>query len=162
MTGLLRFLRCLAWHAAVALCAGAAGAGEPGGVIVLAAREATLTGGGPIQYQPATNRDCIGHWNGTSNTVGWVFEAPERRTYRIIVSLACVRGQEGSTFEVEAAGQTAAGTVVATGDWGVFTNLDVGPLMIRKPGRVELVVRPKTVARAAVMNLRAVRLVPDG
>lgn len=162
MTSRLRFLRCIALHAAVAFCAGAAGAGEPGGDIVLAARAATLTGGGLIQYQSATNRDCIGHWNGTSNTVGWTFDAPERRTYRVVLNLACVRGQEGSTFEVEAAGQTAAGTVVATGDWGVFTNVDVGPLMIRKPGRVELVVRPKTVARAAVMNLREVRLVPDG
>lgn len=139
----------------------AASAADPDGTIFLAAKAATLSGGGTIRFQGETNRICIGHWNGTSNTVSWTFRVPEKKTYRLFITFSCDNGQAGSKFEVAIANQIVGGTVSGTGNWGKFEEMDLGPVMLRKPGEVELVIRPTRVARNAVMNLRQVKLVPE-
>lgn len=139
----------------------AAAAADPEGTIVLPAKAATLSGGGTICFQGGTNRICIGHWNGTSNTVSWTFRVPEKKTYRLFITFSCDNGQAGSKFEVAIANQIVGGTVSGTGDWGKFEEMDLGPVMLRKPGDYDLVIRPTRVARTAVMNLRQVKLVPE-
>lgn len=139
----------------------AARAAEPEGTIALDGKDATLLGGGNIHYQTESNRRCVGHWNGTSNTVRWTFSVPAKMTYRLILVYSCENAQSGSQFEARVANQVLGGTVKGTGGWDQFQELDLGPVMIRKPGDYELALRGTQVPKRAVMNLRAARLVPD-
>lgn len=63
--------------------------------------------------------------------------------------------------KVPVAGQTIGGTATSTGGCTKCKELDLGPVMIRKPGEYELVIQPVKMARSALMNLKAVRLVPE-
>lgn len=146
--------------AALLLLAASARADDPPGTIVLDGKDATLTGGG-IRYQPSSDRRCIGFWTGMSNTVSWKVSIPARQTYRILVTQSCIDGLAGSEFTVIIANQQANGVVKGTTDWSKFVELDLGPVMIRKPGEHELVVKPTHVPRNHVMNLRSVKLVPE-
>lgn len=156
-------MRCMKTFVAMislVLTALVARADDPPGTILLDGKDATLTGGG-IRYQPSSDRRCIGFWNGLTNTVGWKVTIPEKRTYRIFVTQSCLDPQAGSEFEVAFAGQQASGIVKGSGDWSKFVELDLGPVMVRKPGTYELIIRPTRVPRSTVMNLRSVKLVPE-
>ena len=54
----------------------------------------------------------------------------------------------------------ATGFVPATGDFQKFAELDLGPLMVRKPGKIDVTVQVTRIERKDAMNLRAVKLVP--
>jgi arylsulfatase A len=62
--------------------------------------------------------------------------------------------------EVTVAGQTLRMTVEDTGGFQAFQAREVGTVRIEQPGRYTLAVKPKTKAKAAVMDLRAVTLRP--
>lgn len=136
-------------------------AADPPGTVVLAAKDAKLSGDGMMRYQPETNRQCIGHWNSTTGTIAWTFHAPAKQTYRVVVVAACVTPEAGSEFEVAVGTQIARGKGPDTGAWGNFVDVDLGPVMVRKPGEVAVTIRGTKIAKRAVMNLRAIKLVPE-
>jgi hypothetical protein len=74
----------------------------------------------------------------------------------------CGTGQGGSTVEVSVADQTLHFTVEDTGGFQSFKPREIGTIRLAQPGQFTLVVRPKTKAKNAVMDLRSVRLIPAG
>lgn len=136
-------------------------AGDPSGTVVLAAKDAKLSGDPGLRYQSDPARLCIGHWTNLAGVVTWTFNAPEKRTYRVVVSAACVAPEAGSEFEVAVGSQVARGKAPATPGWGDFVDIDLGPVMVRKPGEVAVTVRGLSIAKRSVLNLRAVKLVPE-
>jgi hypothetical protein len=72
----------------------------------------------------------------------------------------CGTGQGGSEVEVEVGGQVLRFTVEDTGGFQNFKARTIGNVKIEKPGRYTLTVRPRTKAKAAVMDLRQVMLRP--
>ena len=63
-------------------------------------------------------------------------------------------------MDVSVAEQTLSFTVEDTGGFQVFKVRDIGTIRLTMSGQFTLVVRPKTKARNAVMDLRSVRLIP--
>ena len=63
---------------------------------------------------------------------------------------------------VEVAGQTLAFTVEDTGGFQNFKARAIGTVRLDTPGRYTLAVKPRTKAKNAVMDLRAVTLTPAG
>lgn len=130
--------------------------------IMLKARDAVVGGDGQGKYEAGPARDCIGFWHSTNTTVSWSFDLTNRGTYRVLMVYSTGPKLGGGAFEVNVGGQRADGSAIDTGDWGCFMELDLGPVMLRKPGRLELVVRPtRLVNNRHVMNLRGVKLVPE-
>jgi hypothetical protein len=75
--------------------------------------------------------------------------------------IACDSAEAGSKFEVRVAGQAVRSTVPGTGGWSKYEELDLGPVMIRKPGDFELEIHPIKMAHGGLMNLKTVKLVPE-
>jgi hypothetical protein len=72
----------------------------------------------------------------------------------------CGRGQGGSVALVAVAEQTIAFTVEDTGGFQSFKERAIGKVKLDRAGRYTLTVRPRSKAKAAVMDLREVTLVP--
>lgn len=136
-------------------------AADPAGTITLHVRDAVLEArGGTTQFHGGTNRTVIGHWNSTNSVVSWKTTIPVKAAYRVVLVCSCDAENAGSEVLVEVGGQRATGTIPATG-WGNLTELDLGPVLIRKPGEVAASVRALSRKRGAVMNLKEVKLVPE-
>lgn len=127
--------------------------------IELLARDAVIGGGGPTKYFANAAQDCIGHWTSTNATATWPFDLKERGTFRVVALISRENGVSDSDFVVEVGDQRAGGTIKGTGGWFTFQEFDLGPVILRKPGPVKVVVRLTTTPRSGAMNLRAVRLI---
>ena len=103
----------------------------------------------------------IGHWNSTNSVARWKVTVPAKATYRVILTIGCDGNNAGSEVVVEMGGQRATGVVPNTGGWSTMQDQDLGPILLRKPGDYELTVRATKRPHSAVMNLKAVKLVPE-
>ena len=126
--------------------------------IELRARDAVLAGGGPTRYFTNSAHDCIGHWTTTNVTATWSFALKERGTYRVVAVVAHEDGGSAARFTVEVGDQRANGVIPRTGGWFRFTELDLGPVILRRPGTVQVVVHVDFLKGGGAMNLRAIRL----
>lgn len=153
-------IRTLLVIAVLGLAARAGKAADPEGTIVLRGSAATLSGWA-AGSSVLTNHYVISFWTGTNKTVKWPVSVPARRTYRLFLQLACDSSEAGSQFEVRVAGQVVNGTVPGTGGWSKYEQLDMGPVMIRKPGDYDLEIQAVKLTRGGLMNLKSVKLVPE-
>jgi hypothetical protein len=131
------------------------------GDIVLEAVNAKVNAAGSgAKFEPGSDRRCIGFWKSTNVTVSWTVQIPERATYRVVFIYATI-APAPPEVEVTVGGQRANGFAKPTGDWGKFEEADLGPVMVRKPGTVEVVARVTRMVGANAVNLRAVKLVKE-
>lgn len=140
-----------------ALCVRAA----EGDVVLEAVNGKVEAAGSGARYEAGLDRRCIGYWKSTNVTVSWRFELKERATYRVILVYATLAPEPGPEVEVLVGSQKANGFAKPTGDWGKFVELDLGPVLVRKPGTVEVVARVTRMVGVNAVNLRAVRLVKE-
>lgn len=155
-------MRLIATIYAVVLMSLTALAADPPGTIVLHARDAELESlGKGIAFNNPTGRVYIGSWKSTESSARWAVDYPSRAAYRVILVAGCDATNAGSTVQVDTAGQSATGTIPSSGAWGQFVDVDLGPILVRKPGPTNLTVRATRIARFATMNLKAVKLVPE-
>lgn len=145
--------------AALLLAALAARAQTTNATIELRARDAAIGGGGPTKYFTNPAQDCIGHWTSTNAAATWTFDLKERGTFRVVALIGRENSVGDSDFVVEVGDQRAGGTIRGTGGWFTFTEFDLGPVILRKPGPVKVTVRLTTTPRSGAMNLRAIRLI---
>lgn len=104
----------------------------------------------------------IGDWSDSREEVSWEFLIPTAGRYIVLVEYAAPRGQGGSLFEVEVAGQVRQGYIHETGGATTFLPQPMMTSVELEAGRHRLHVRGRDVPRGLVMNLRRVRLVPAG
>jgi hypothetical protein len=129
------------------------------GILELPAARALLRG---ERLTLVADPGYIGDWSDAREDVAWEFLLPRGGTYIVLVEYAAPRGRGGSLFEVEVAGQVRQGYVHATGDATTFLPQPLREAVALEAGRHLLRVRARDVPRGLVMNLRRVRLVPDG
>ena len=110
------------------------------------------------KYESGGDRMCVGFWHTTNVVVRWTCDVPRKGAYRVILVHAAQISDPGSEVEVTVDGQRANGFVKPTGDWGRFEDADLGPVILRKPGQVEVTVKVTRFWAGRGMNLRAVRL----
>lgn len=103
--------------------------------------------------------DNIGYWTDVHDTVSWSFESlPGEATVEL--EYACEPGAAGGNFAVDVGGRTFAGKVKSTGSWNSFRRVVLGKIQL-SGGKTSIEVRPVSMPSYALMNLRAVRLVPS-
>jgi alpha-L-fucosidase len=127
------------------------------GTTTLPAVEAALDAR-TARYEP--DKDCIGFWTEPRDWLHWEFEVSRPGAFTITVTQACTDGNAGSEYEVAVGDQRLTGVVKATGSWTTFVDVDLGRVELGQVGRYTLGVKPTAMAKAAVMNLRAVTLRP--
>ena len=103
---------------------------------------------------------AIGYWTSRDDKVVWNLDVEQRGDFEVEVEYACEPGSAGSDFVVEVGGTTLKGKVAATKGWGDFVKVRLGKASLVTVGRQTVVVRATSMPNGAVMNLRAVRLIP--
>jgi arylsulfatase A-like enzyme len=129
------------------------------GSVTLPARTATVHGT-QLRYEALPHKDTLGCWTSKADRASWEFVLTRPGTFRVEVLQGCGKEQGGSVVEVAVAGQTLAFTVEDTGGFQEFKALRIGQVKLDRAGRHTLSVRPRSKAKAAVMDLRRVRLTP--
>ncbi len=127
---------------------------EADGAITLPAGAAHVHGV-QLCYQP--QYDDLGAWMTPTDWAEWSFTVPMAGQYRIVLDCGLPPGQEGSTVAV-AVGRTERRVVTrATSDWVDYRPLAVGVVRLNA-GPATLQLRCLSLARQAVLNLKAIRL----
>jgi arylsulfatase A len=131
------------------------------GSVKLPAKTADIHGV-QLRYEAQPHKNTLGFWDRSDDYATWDMQITKPGTFRIEVLQGCGTGQGGSVVDVTVADKTMTFTVEDTGGFQTFKARDIGTVKVEKPGRYTLVVRPKSKAKNAVMDLRAVRLIPAG
>jgi putative heme-binding domain-containing protein len=103
----------------------------------------------------------LGWWSSLEDHAIWSFEVPAEGggEYRLTLDYACDDPAAGNTVIVEVAGQSLALKVEGTGSWDNFRGKEIGIVkLLAGPG--ELLVRSDGPIKAALLDLRSVRLAP--
>jgi alpha-L-fucosidase len=105
----------------------------------------------------------IGYWLDPAATASWPvgIGAAQEGEYRVELELACADAAAGSRmrFEVEGGAGVSEFTVPATGGWQSYRTIEVGRTSLPL-GSHTAVLRALSRAGEAVVNVRAIRLVP--
>ena len=129
------------------------------GSITLPARWAEVHGV-QLRYEPLPHKNTLGFWVNVDDYATWEFTATKPGRYDVEVWQGCGTGQGGSTAEVSVGRDALTFTVEDTGHFQNFRPRVVGSITIDKPGRHTLTLRPKSKAKAAVMDVRQIVLRP--
>ncbi len=129
------------------------------GSVSLKAIDAVVRGTN-ARYESGGGKDNIGYWTNPADYVLWRFNVTKTGSFNAEVTFACAPGAGGSEYVLAVDGQELAGTVKDTGGWTSFVTEKLGTLKITRPGTYTLSLKPKTMPRSAVMNLKSVTLVP--
>jgi arylsulfatase A len=113
-----------------------------------------------LRYEPLPHKNTLGFWVRPEDTASWEFTVTRPGTFTLEILQGCGAGQGGSEVEFLVANQTLKMIVEDTGGFQQFRPRDIGSVVLDKAGRYTLLVRPKTRAKAAVMDLRQVVLKP--
>jgi hypothetical protein len=130
-----------------------------GGIIVLPAHLATAHGK-MLRYEPQPHKNTIGYWVDASDRVEWRFKPSKPGRFAVKLLQGCGKGQGGSSIQVKVGGAALDYVVEDTGHFQNFVERDAGVATLAEaaPSVLEIVVVKK--AKAAVMDVRAVRLAP--
>ena len=103
----------------------------------------------------------LGWWSSLEDHAVWSFEVPANGggEYRLSLDYACDDPAAGNTVIVEVAGQSLALKVEGTGSWDNYRGKEVGTVKLPS-GAGELLVRSDGPIKAALLDLRSVRLAP--
>jgi hypothetical protein len=114
-----------------------------------------------LRYEPLPHKDTLGFWVRQDDWASWEFIVTKPGKFEVELLQGCGTGSGGSQVDIAVAGQTLAMTVQETGGFQEFVPRKIGSVTLDKPGRYTLSVKPRTKPGGAVMDLRAVRLVPE-
>jgi len=129
------------------------------GSITLAAAEATVHGDS-AHYESGGGKDNIGFWTKQDDWVSWDFEATSAGKFEVEVTFACEDGSAGSQYTVAVGQSKVSGKVEGTGAWNKFATRKLGAIELARAGRQTLSVKADAMPHGAVMNLKAIKLIP--
>jgi hypothetical protein len=129
--------------------------------VMLPAKLAT-THGATLRYEPQPHKNTVGYWSNEKDTASWKFECDENGIYEVDILQGCGKGHGGSEVEVRVAGQALKFDVQETGHFQNFIWRTLGEVTLEKSEGLTLQLAPIRKAGGAVMDVRAVRLVPKG
>lgn len=129
------------------------------GEIVFSAADATVIGEkAKLEQHPGNDR--IGFWTNADDYVQWKYKASRWGKYRVLLTYSTA-APDGTEVAIEFGGEQVAGKLPSTGSWYRYRTLDLGSLYLAASGDHALNVRCTKKVGGAVMNLKAVILVPD-
>ena len=135
------------------------------GTILLHAKDATANGL-LLQWEPRDIKRTLGYWANPNDYAYWDFQVDKGGKYQVQISQGCGKGNGGSvadfSFYEFGNDETFASfqhTVKDTGHWQAFEPVALGSVELT-PGKTRLRVTPVSKAKAAVMDLQQVLLIP--
>lgn len=138
------------------------------GSIVLPAHRG-MPHGEKLQYEPQWHKNTLGYWVNADDWAEWSFQTDNpgenegpRRDYAVHVLQGCGAGQGGSRVRISVEDASLDFDVIETGHFQNFVWRRVGTLPITSASTHRLELRPLQKAKAAVMDIRQIRLVPLG
>lgn len=129
------------------------------GSVLLHSKDSTVHGV-KARYEPKPEKNTIGFWTEQKDWASWDFQIKTPGKFEVHLFQGCGPGHGGSQVGVELAGQALTFTVQDTGHFQNFIDRNIGTVTLARPGRHTLIVKPLTKAKAAVMDLRQVKLIP--
>ncbi len=133
--------------------------GEGTNEILLHSSKAIMHGE-TLRYEPATNKITLGYWTNPKDWAEWKFTVDRPGVFEIEVLQGCGRGQGGSDVNVEVGGQTNSFVVEDTGGFQNFKPRLIGRVQFQQAGDFSLAIKPQNKKKAAVMDVRQVKLIP--
>jgi hypothetical protein len=127
-------------------------------VYVLPASSCEIHGGDICFEEPFGN---VGYWHGADDHVSWALQVPKDATFDVWLDASCDDGSAGNRYVIEGGLSPLRGAVAGTGGWDRYVQKKVGQITLTA-GTPRLTVRPDGPPRGALMDLRAVHLVPPG
>jgi putative membrane-bound dehydrogenase-like protein len=126
------------------------------GVLELTAAKAEVYGPTLVFEKQHGN---LGYWSSEGDSAAWNVEVPGTGRYAVELDWACDAGSAGNTWTLQAGEAALEGKVEATGNWDTYRSAKAGTLAL-KAGAQTLRLRSKGRIQGALMDLRALRLVP--
>lgn len=130
------------------------------GVISLPAKFAK-THGEKLRFEPQPHKNTVGYWTVASDYAEWHFQVDKAATYDVEIFQGCGKGHGGSDIEVRVADQKVTLQVQDTGHFQNFLWRSMGQISV--PAGDDVVLKLVAVKKAggAVMDCRAIRLIPS-
>ena len=133
---------------------------DTSGSVTLFAKDATPHGT-MIRYEPQPHKNTIGYWTRREDWVSWEFSLHTPGNFTVELTQACGKGSGGSDYTVTIGNQILTNKVSDTGAFTNFVKRIIANFKLDKPGGYTISVKPLTKPGLAVMDLRAITLVPD-
>ena len=115
--------------------------------------------GDAIVFEPDFKN--IGFWHLEADHVSWKVKLAKAAEFDVYLDYACANESGGNRFVLEGAEPALHGTVAATGGWDRYALRKIGTVKLPAgAGRVSF--RPDAPVKNALLDLRALRLVPVG
>jgi len=127
------------------------------GSITLPARTARIHGV-QLRFEPLPHKNTLGFWVRAEDWASFEFTVSKPGKFAVEVLQGCGQGQGGSDVVLIVGEQQVTFTVEDTGHFQNFKSRLVGEVTIAQLGRHTLEVRATKKAKAAVMDLREVKL----
>ena len=121
--------------------------------------DAKVHGGGEARYVGGDRRN-IGMWHQVASWVSWQVKGVSPGRYQVVIVQSVGPGQEGSEYDVVVDGKAMRGITVKTKGWGDHVEIVLGEVDLPGKAQLTVAVKPVTIKQRALMNLRAIRLVP--
>jgi putative heme-binding domain-containing protein len=103
----------------------------------------------------------LGWWSSPDDRAVWTVAVAKAGRYEVWLDYACDKSAAGNTFVLEAGRAKLTGEVAATGTWEVYKQARVGTLAL-EAGERQVTMRAAGKINGALLDLRAIRLVPAG
>jgi lysophospholipase L1-like esterase len=129
------------------------------GEIVLDARHA-VPHSEKLQFEPLIHKNTIGYWVNPQDWAEWRFLPETSGEYDVWVFQGCGGGQGGSNVQVSVGDQKMEFLVEETGHFQNFRWRRIGAVQLKAGERHQLKLRCLLKAKAAVMDVRQIRLIP--
>jgi hypothetical protein len=131
------------------------------GILTLAAKNA-VTHGDTLRFEPQPHKNTVGYWSNEKDTAEWHYALEAEGDYEIDILQGCGKGHGGSTVELKTDSSQFRFEVQETGHFQNFIWRTVGTAHLKATEKGSLRLVPAEKAGGAVMDVRAVRLVPRG
>lgn len=125
-----------------------------------------VTEGEKIRYEPQTFKNTVGYWVGKDDNVTWTIEAVLPGKFNVGILQGCGKGQGGSIAVLSCSNESGLNTselefeVAETGHFQDFQWRHIGVLELKDAGKLSLNIRPKKIAKNALMDIRMLVLTP--
>ena len=134
------------------------------GSVMLSAFQAT-TSGEKLRYEPQPFKNTVGYWTEPNDTATWRLRVDTPGRFNVGILQGCGEGHGGSrgAIHLHRDGRpvdTLEFEVLETGHFQNFQWRHLGELNVPQPGVYSLTIAPEEIRSAALMDVRAVHLVP--
>jgi hypothetical protein len=121
-----------------------------------------ITHGQTLRFEPQPHKNTVGYWSNEKDTAEWKLQIDKAGAYEVDILQGCGKGHGGSDVVVGIQDQTLGFKVQETGHFQNFIWRTLGTVTLKPSECESLQLIPKKKVAGAVMDVRAIRLVPVG